>query len=260
MKKAIRVISNILFVTFTVSLILAIFVFLIPRFTSIQYRAVRTGSMEPDIPVGSMVVVVPTPADEIKIGDDVTYITRSNQVVTHRVLEIDRETNTFTTYGIANGVNNTDPPLAYENIIGVARFHIPWIGPAITYLDTLSGKIVTGTVLLSVFILSLLLSTIVSGKKQKKTQKVLLMDRQLAGKDYRSYLNEENNEGGNTPLRPETSSGTEGQKPSVIEKPAEDKKPELQFGKNYLDYTVKKEPKKKKQRAETTDEFWNEEG
>ncbi len=171
MKKAIRIISNILFVVLAVSLILGILIFLIPRFTPVQYRAVRTGSMEPDIPVGSMVVVVPTPADEIQVGDDVTYITQSNQAVTHRVLEIDSENNVFTTYGIANGANNTDPPLAYENIIGVAKFHIPWIGSAITYLDTLSGKIVAVTVILAIALLGALLSAIANSKKDK--QKVL---------------------------------------------------------------------------------------
>lgn len=168
MKQMIRVISNILFVVLAVSLIFAIFVFLIPRFTPIQYRAVRTGSMEPDIPVGSMVVVVPTSADNIKVGDDVTYVSQSNQVVTHRVLNIDLESGVFTTYGIANGVDNADPPVAYENIIGVAKFHIPWIGPAILYLDTLSGKIAAITVILVIALLGALLSVIAKGRQSGK--------------------------------------------------------------------------------------------
>lgn len=163
MEKATRIISNILFVVLAVSLILAILAFLIPRFTSIQYRAVRTGSMEPEIPVGSVVVVVPTPEEQIQVGDDVTYITQSNQIVTHRVLGIDRDNGVFTTYGVANGMENTDPPVRYENIIGVAKFHVPWIGPAVIYLNTLSGKIVALTVILGIAILGSLLSVIAKG-------------------------------------------------------------------------------------------------
>ncbi len=220
MKKAIRIISNILFVVLAVSLILGILIFLIPRFTPVQYRAVRTGSMEPDIPVGSMVVVVPTPADEIQVGDDVTYITQSNQAVTHRVLEIDSENNVFTTYGIANGANNTDPPLAYENIIGVAKFHIPWIGSAITYLDTLSGKIVAVTVILAIALLGALLSAIANSKKDK--QKVL------------PAVQNDNSRDTPIPFKAE-----ENKPSSTIEKPEKHSK------------------KEKKTRPEATDAFWN---
>ena len=220
MKKAIRIISNILFVVLAVSLILGILIFLIPRFTPVQYRAVRTGSMEPDIPVGSMVVVVPTPADEIQVGDDVTYITQSNQAVTHRVLEIDSENNVFTTYGIANGANNTDPPLAYENIIGVAKFHIPWIGSAITYLDTLSGKIVAVTVILAIALLGAPLSAIANSKKDK--QNVL------------PAVQNDNSRDTPIPFKAE-----ENKPSSTIEKPEKHSK------------------KERKTRPEATDAFWN---
>ena len=176
--------------------------------------------MEPDIPVGSMVVVVPTPADEIQVGDDVTYITQSNQAVTHRVLEIDSENNVFTTYGIANGANNTDPPLAYENIIGVAKFHIPWIGSAITYLDTLSGKIVAVTVILAIALLGALLSAIANSKKDK--QKVL------------PAVQNDNSRDTPIPFKAE-----ENKPSSTIEKPEKHSK------------------KEKKTRPEATDAFWN---
>lgn len=250
--KALNIIKHILFGVTIAALILAIAIFSIPLFTDIEYRAVRTGSMEPEIPVGSLVMVVPTAAEDIQEGDDVTYVTQSNQVVTHRVLEIDRENNIYTTYGIANGADNKDAPVKYENIIGVAKFHIPAIGPAVIYLNTLSGKIIAGTVILGLFILSLLLSTIAAGKKQKKTQKVLMADTS-AGKDDQPFLNEESSGDANAPIQaeaPREEAGT----PSVIDK--EDNKPELKFGKNYPNYATQAK-QKKKQRKETTDDFWN---
>lgn len=166
--KALNIIKNILFGVTVAALILAIAIFSIPRVTDIEYRAVRTGSMEPEIPVGSLVIVVPAPAEDIHVGDNVTFVTQSSQVVTHRVLETDPENQVYTTYGIANGADNRDAPVKYENIIGVAKFHIPAIGSAVVYLDTLSGKIMAGTVILGLFILSLLLSVIASGKEQKE--------------------------------------------------------------------------------------------
>ena len=257
--KALKIIKNILFGVTLAALILAIALFTLPLFTDIEYRAVQTGSMEPDIPVGSLVVVVPTPAEEIQVGDDVTYVTQSGQVVTHRVLEIDRENNTFVTYGVANGADSRDPELQYDNILGVAKFHIPWIGPAVIYLNTLTGKIVAGTVILSLFILSLLLSVIASGRKQKKAQQVLRVDPAVAGKDYRAFLNVESKGDGPVPLQAEAPA-EEKRAPSGIEepeKPTEDKKTELLFGSNYPDFSRQGERKRKKQKKEATDEFWN---
>lgn len=242
--KALNIIKNILFGVTIAALVLAIAIFSIPLFTDIEYRAVRTGSMEPEIPVGSLVMVVPTAAEDIREGDDVTYVTQSNQVVTHRVLEIDRENNIYTTYGIANGADNKDAPVKYENIIGVAKFHVPAIGPAVIYLNTLSGKIIAGTVILGLFILSLLLSTIAAGKKQKK--KVLKADTS-AGKDDQSYLDKESSGDTDAPIQ------TEARKPSAIDK---DIKPELEFGKNHPNYATQVK-QKKRQRKETTDDFWN---
>ncbi len=257
----IKIIKNIIFTVTIVVLILGIALFTVPLFTDIEYRAVQTGSMEPDIPTGSLVVVVPTASEDISIGDDVTYVTSSGQVVTHRVIEIDRETNTFVTYGIANGINNKDPELAYENIIGVAKFHIPWLGLAVIYLDTLSGKIVAGTVILSLFILSTLLSVIVSGRKEKD-EGTLSMETGYAGKGYSDLLDVKITGDDMIPLY------TEGQDerrraPSVIEReekpvrPVREKSPELLFEREYEDFYRKTQRKKKKGRRETTEDFWN---
>lgn len=163
-----KILKNILFWTATVCLVLAIMAVAVPKLFGVQFRAVLTGSMEPEIPTGSLVVIVPTQADDIKLGDDITFVTESNNVVTHRVIDIDRENNTFTTYGIANGSSNKDPANKYENIIGVVKLHIPNIGQAFMWLSTTTGKIITVTAIIAVFLLSFIISTVTSGTKNKK--------------------------------------------------------------------------------------------
>jgi len=83
------------------------------------YFIIATGSMEPAIPVGSVIFVTSVPADKIEEGDVVTYFAHNWQdVVTHRVMSIsvEQDAYTFITRGDAN--NADDPPLEYERVIG----------------------------------------------------------------------------------------------------------------------------------------------
>ena len=166
-----RVVKNILFWATTVFLVIAIMAVAVPKIFGIEFRAVLTGSMEPEIPVGSLVVVVPTAAEKIKAGDDITFVSESGSVVTHRVIEIDREKNTFTTYGIANGMDNRDPANAYENIRGVVRVHIPKVGQVFSWLSEPMGKIITVTAIIAVYLLSMLLGVLFGGKPKEKKKK-----------------------------------------------------------------------------------------
>ncbi|MFC4224502.1 signal peptidase I [Lysinibacter cavernae] len=61
----------------------------IPAIIGATPLAVLTSSMEPTYPPGTLVVVRPTPADEIRVGDVITFQLKSGQqaVVTHRVVE-----------------------------------------------------------------------------------------------------------------------------------------------------------------------------
>lgn len=60
---------------------------LIPRIAGATPYTILTGSMEPDLPPGTLVVVKPVDEDEIKVGTVITYQRESGKsaVVTHRV-------------------------------------------------------------------------------------------------------------------------------------------------------------------------------
>lgn len=120
-------------------------------------KAVLTSSMEPEIPVGSLVIINPVPYDDINIGDDITFIRDSNlTLVTHRVIKKDDETQQITTQGIAN--NSPDKPTSYVNVVGKVELHIKYIGYLVIWTSTLKGKIICGIIIAALVAFSILIS------------------------------------------------------------------------------------------------------
>lgn len=149
-----KTIKNILFWVTVVFLLLTIVVILTSKLFGVEYRSVITGSMTPEIPVGSLVIIVPTPADDIRIGDDISFVTVGEKVVTHRVIDINLEEDKFVTWGIANSPNAIDAPNRYENILGVVKVRIPKLGFVFNWLGKPHGKIITIMAILVIFIIS----------------------------------------------------------------------------------------------------------
>lgn len=90
-----------------VVLLLAAVTILVPRFTGAVPLTVLSGSMEPTLPVGSLVVVRPVDAADVRIGDVVTYLPHPDDptAITHRVTGVTHRTDggrTFTMQGDAN--------------------------------------------------------------------------------------------------------------------------------------------------------------
>jgi len=161
-----KMIKNILFWASTIALVIAIVLVAAPKLFGVELRAIVTGSMTPDIPVGSLVVIVPTAAEDIKVGDDISFMTVGDKVVTHRVVEIDRDKNEFVTWGIANDPNAKDAPNRYENILGVVRYHVPFAGMIFSWLATMQGKVISVTAIVVIYILSTIIG--VWSKKEEE--------------------------------------------------------------------------------------------
>lgn len=138
----------------------------------VEMRAVLTPSMEPELPVGSLLIIKPTAYEDIKIGDDITFVRdKKLTVVTHRVIEKDDETKHLTTQGIAN--NTADAPTIYENVIGKVVFHIPLVGYLIMWTSDLKGKIICGIIIAALVALSILLSETEKEEKESKKEENL---------------------------------------------------------------------------------------
>lgn len=154
MNKLGNIISNIILAV----LVLLLAAFLVIRFVcNMELRAVLTPSMEPELPVGSLLFIKPASYQEIRIGDDITFVRdESLTLVTHRVTEKDDSTQRITTKGLANTA--ADAPTAYENVVGKVVFHIPLVGYIVIWTANTSGKIICGIVIAALVAVSILWS------------------------------------------------------------------------------------------------------
>lgn len=94
---------------------------------------VVTGSMEPSLQVGDYIYIKDTPADELEVGDVITFRSEEPDVygklVTHRIIEV-RPDGTFVTKGDANSTADRKAVRSdqiYGRYTGKARFY-RWIG------------------------------------------------------------------------------------------------------------------------------------
>lgn len=97
---------------------------------------VLSGSMEPVLSRGDLIFVQET--EEVNTGDIVVY-QLENSLIVHRVITVSQET--VVTKGDAN--NTADEPIKREQIKGVVRLHIPYIGIVLNVMKTPAGIIVT---------------------------------------------------------------------------------------------------------------------
>jgi signal peptidase I len=101
---------------------------LVPLGGGIKVKIVKSGSMEPTIHTGSIIVI--QPKDAYVVGDIVTFGTDTKAQIptTHRIVDItDGQTRLFTTKGDAN--ENIDPENVYpEDIHGKVISTVPTVG------------------------------------------------------------------------------------------------------------------------------------
>ena len=115
---------------------IAFYLFLMAGFSMFT---VLTGSMQDEIPQGSLVITQQTDPRELKIGDDVTYLSSPTTTVTHRIVGIIENYNNtgqraFETQGIMNAKPD-EQPVPAGNVVGKVIFHSYALGRAFTVLS-----------------------------------------------------------------------------------------------------------------------------
>ncbi|MBS6341919.1 MAG: signal peptidase I [Eubacterium limosum] len=151
MKKAYQIFTTLLLI---ILIAMAAILFL-PKLLGMTPLAVLSGSMEPTYHVGSLVYVKDADPAEVQVGDPITFKISDDTMVTHRVVAIDTEAQTFQTKGDAN--DNVDGgAVAYQNLVGKPVFTIPYMGYLAVYANTTTGMIVMVTVILVILILTFL--------------------------------------------------------------------------------------------------------
>jgi signal peptidase len=96
----------------------------------LQPALVASGSMEPKMYPGDVVIVAKMPADNIETGDIIQFRVREGVTIMHRVIEI-QETEEGSKVFITKGDNNDEPdsePVLPDNVVGKAIMTIPKVG------------------------------------------------------------------------------------------------------------------------------------
>ncbi|MCI7085608.1 signal peptidase I [bacterium] len=167
MKKHGSVLGKILNIFLTVILILLVVLIAFIMFMRISGKTpniagymvfrVSTGSMEPDLMVGDVILSksVDNPED-LKIGDVVTYQgavgNYKDKLITHEIVQepyYDNGTCYVVTQGIAN--YESDPPVSTENIVGIMVTKIPFINNIYNFFITPWGLLTAILLILLAF-------------------------------------------------------------------------------------------------------------
>jgi len=159
-------------ITWLINLVLALLVVLgvvllfsmIPLRGNYKLLVVTSGSMEPLISTGSVVVVRPT--DHYQVGDVITYRARGNvekdKIVTHRIIDVEWVGGAEDSYVVKGDANETaDPyPIKKSEVIGKYYYKVAGIGYIVGYAKTLPGIVVI-----------IVLATIIIYEETKKIKK-----------------------------------------------------------------------------------------
>jgi signal peptidase len=135
------------------------------------YEPVYTGSMEPAIPVGSVVVIKPVNTETLKTGDIICFKLSEPTSITHRIFNVTDEG--FVTKGDAN--EGPDQWIVKkESVIGKVILTIPYIGYIGYFVRTPIGLILL-IVLPASLIIIIEIRSIIKELKKTKTPQIAYM-------------------------------------------------------------------------------------
>ncbi len=119
--------------------ILLLFPIALPRIMGYQTFNVISGSMTPEIPVGSLILVEDIECRDLKQGDIIAFYS-DEIVVAHRVVENNSFEGKISTKGDANPTEDFKI-VEYDDVIGIVSHHYPFVGTIGAYLSSVSGKL-----------------------------------------------------------------------------------------------------------------------
>ena len=142
-------------------LILACIPFTLPKVLGYQAYTVISGSMEPSIPVGSLVYVKGVEPEVVESNAVIAFYGGhdADVIVTHRVVENQVSNRTFVTKGDANATKDMNP-VSYVQFIGCVELSVPYVGMVAQFLTDLNGKIAAGSLIVLAVVLHMLAAVI----------------------------------------------------------------------------------------------------
>lgn len=111
----------------------------VPNIMGYSLFRVMTGSMEPTIPIDSVIITHAVDPAEVQVGDVISYFSKdpslNGSVNTHRVVDIQQDGGLiyYQTRGDANNANDLYPPSG-KDLIGVVVFSSHFLGTLVRLL------------------------------------------------------------------------------------------------------------------------------
>jgi len=165
MKRALRWVVNIIL---ALVVVMAVSIFILPRFGGFMFDVVLSGSMEPELSVGGVLAIKPVESRQISVGDIVAYSSGGEKVIAHRVIEVQPDG-----YFITKGDANEDPdvsPVPASSVVGEVFFHLPYLGYAAAFVKTRLGFLLT-ILIPGLAIISLELKSMWQGVLERKKER-----------------------------------------------------------------------------------------
>lgn len=148
----VKTICNILSTIILVVLLALAAVLIVPVILGYTELAVLTGSMQPTIPVGSLIYVKEVEPSTLQVGDVVTYQLEGDTMVTHRVVEVNPDEGYLVTQGDAN--EDPDGQITFDRIVGKMDFHLPYLGYISMNIRTKTGIFAICGTLIAIILLT----------------------------------------------------------------------------------------------------------
>ena len=111
----------------------------LPPLWGYEVYNVVSGSMEPEIPVGSILYVEKAAPEDLVEGDIIAFQS-GNSVIAHRVVDNDRVEGELTTKGDANAGEDMNA-VDYQAVIGIVAKHYPMLGTLMDMYSSFLGKV-----------------------------------------------------------------------------------------------------------------------
>ena len=130
---------NVLGTTLVVLVLALVLPLALPRLLGYEAYDIVSGSMEPAIPMGSVIYVSDVEPKDVQVDDVIAFID-GESVVAHRVLINRTSLGEFVTKGDANNAEDPDP-VPYSGLLGVVVFTVPMAGAAMSLYASPVGKV-----------------------------------------------------------------------------------------------------------------------
>lgn len=165
-KSPVPAICSVLGTAILIFVILLCIPFTIPKIMGGQIYTVISGSMEPAIPVGSLVYVEGIAPEDVQENDVIAFYggRDANAIITHRVVENRIIMGEFITKGDANQTNDMNP-VQYDNLLGRVEWSVPEVGVIAQMLTGMEGKIAAGSMIGLAVILHVIASVLEKNKE-----------------------------------------------------------------------------------------------